>query len=78
MSLPNDEYVLKLKSLGCKFVETHLDRRGTNPIKDFKLLLHYIKIIKQIKPDVVLTYTIKPNVMVGLPVGLQKHHISQT
>ncbi|MGG1399983.1 glycosyltransferase family 4 protein [Bacillus salipaludis] len=66
VSLPNDEYVPKLKSLGCKFVETQLERRGTNPIKDLKLLLHYIKIIKRIKPQVVLTYTIKPNVYGGL------------
>ncbi|MBY0145912.1 glycosyltransferase family 4 protein [Neobacillus niacini] len=66
IALPNDEYVPKLKSLGCEFMETHLERRGTNPIKDLKLLLHYIKIIKRITPDVVLTYTIKPNVYGGL------------
>lgn len=72
ISLPNDEYVPKLKSLGCKFVETHLERRGTNPVKDFKLLLKYIEIIKQIKPDVVLTYTIKPNVYGGLACQFTK------
>jgi len=72
ISLPNDEYVPKLKNLGCKFIVTHLDRRGTNPTKDLKLLLHYIKIIKQNKPDVVLTYTIKPNVYGGLACQLTK------
>ncbi|MBD8071101.1 glycosyltransferase family 4 protein [Bacillus sp. PS06] len=66
ISLPNDEYVPKLNNLGCKYVETNLDRRGTNPISDLKLLLHYIQIIKEIKPDIVLTYTIKPNVYGGL------------
>ncbi|WP_285857716.1 glycosyltransferase family 4 protein [Neobacillus cucumis] len=66
ISLPNDEYVPKLKSLGCKFVDSQLERRGTNPIKDVKLLFHYISIIRKIKPDVVLTYTIKPNVYGGL------------
>lgn len=72
ISLPNDEYVPKLISLGCKFVETHLDRRGTNPIKDLKLLLNYINIIKRIKPDVVLTYTIKPNVYGGFACRMTK------
>jgi glycosyltransferase involved in cell wall biosynthesis len=72
ISLPNDGYVPKLVSLGCQFVETPLERRGTNPIKDIKLLLHYIKIIKRMKPDVVLTYTIKPNVYGGLACRITK------
>ncbi|MFT4412591.1 glycosyltransferase family 4 protein [Fredinandcohnia humi] len=72
ISLPKDEFVPKLKSLGCKFIETKLDRRSTNPIKDVKLLLHYIRIIKQINPDVVLTYTIKPNVYGGIACRITK------
>ncbi|MGQ4665893.1 glycosyltransferase family 4 protein [Metabacillus halosaccharovorans] len=66
ISLPNDEYVPKLKSLGCFYLETELERRGTNPLKDSKLFFNYIKLIKRIKPDLVLTYTIKPNVYGGL------------
>lgn len=72
ISLPSDDYVPKLKKLGCKFIETHLERRGTNPIKDLKLLFHYINIIKRIKPDVVLTYTIKPNVYGGIACRITK------
>jgi glycosyltransferase involved in cell wall biosynthesis len=73
ISLPYDDYVSKLKSLGCKYEETtHLDRRGTNPLKDFKLILNYMKLIKRIKPDVVLTYTIKPNVYGGLACRITK------
>lgn len=66
ISLPHDEYVSKLIELGCKCIETHLDRRGTNVVRDLKLLLCYIKIIRQVKPEIVLTYTIKPNVYGGL------------
>jgi len=66
ISLPNDTYVSNLQKMGCKFIDTDLDRRGTNPIKDIKLLIFYIKVIKQIKPDVVLTYTIKPNIYGGI------------
>lgn len=72
ISLPNDKYVPKLQNLGCKFIETYLDRRGTNPIKDLKLLNFYIRTIKRIKPDIVLTYTIKPNVYGGIACGICK------
>ncbi|BCC14778.1 TPA: glycosyltransferase family 4 protein [Bacillus cereus] len=70
ISLPKDEKVDKMIEWGCKFVETNVDRRGTNPITDFKLVAHYIKILKEIKPDVVLTYTIKPNLYGGLACRL--------
>ena len=39
-----------------------IDRRGTNIVADTKLFLHYFKMLKAYKPDVVLTYTAKPNV----------------
>ena len=65
-SIPIDEYVEELTSLGCKIIDTPVDRRGMNPVKDLKLLLNYNKIINEIKPDLVITYTIKPNVYGGL------------
>ncbi|MEN6460257.1 MAG: glycosyltransferase family 4 protein [Syntrophomonas sp.] len=40
----------------------YIDRRGTNVLSDVKLLLHYVKILKQYEPDIVLGYTAKPNV----------------
>ncbi len=52
-----------------------IDRRGTNPVKDFGLMIHYHKLFKKYKPAVVLTYTAKPNVyasiaahQLGIPV----------
>ncbi|NUU75302.1 glycosyltransferase family 4 protein [Paenibacillus xylanilyticus] len=66
VSLPYGEFTSKLKEMGCKFINTPISRRGTNPITDLKLLMDYIKIIKNIKPNAVLTYTIKPNVYGGL------------
>lgn len=66
-SLPEDEeYIPMLKKIGCKFINTPVSRRGTNPITDLNLLWNYVQIIKEINPDVVLTYTIKPNVYGGL------------
>lgn len=72
ISLPNGDRVKDLTKLGCKYVETEIDRRGTNPIKDFKLILKYKKIIKDIKPDIVLTYTIKPNIYGGIASRIRK------
>ncbi|QUI21955.1 glycosyltransferase family 4 protein [Vallitalea pronyensis] len=66
LSLPHDDYVSALEKIGCKCVKTPVDRRGTNPLKDVRLLLKYIHLIRRIQPDVVLTYTIKPNVYGGI------------
>ncbi len=61
VSVPPDENVVKLEKLGMTIVETDFNRHGTNPVKDLGLLIKYIKLIKRIKPAMVLTYTIKPN-----------------
>lgn len=42
--------------------DVYIDRRGTNPVKDLKLLYDYIRLFKKHQPDVVCTFTIKPNV----------------
>lgn len=70
--LPYGEKVELLKEMGCEFIDLPLDRRGMNPITDFKLLLSYNKIIKNINPDVVLSYTIKPNIYGGMVCRKQR------
>ena len=52
-----DERAKYFEQIDCKYVDVKFDRRGMNPIKDLKLLLDYIKVIKRIKPVAVLTYT---------------------
>ena len=66
VSSPKDEYVDSIKELGCLYIETNINRRGTNLIQDLKLLYSYTKIIKKVKPDIVLTYTVKPNAYGGI------------
>ena len=70
ISVPDDPGVELMRQMGCHFCPTDMDRRGTNPAQDLKLILHYLKILKQIKPDMVFTYTIKPNVYGGLACAL--------
>jgi galacturonosyltransferase len=43
-----------------------IDRRGTNVVKDVKLIMHYRELFKTNRPAVVLTYTAKPNVYASL------------
>ncbi len=73
ISLPNGEYIPRLVELGCHYVETPLERRGMNPIKDLKLLLRYVRIIRKINPCIVLTYTIKPNIYGGIACRLLRY-----
>lgn len=72
VSLPYGELVDELVKIGCKFVDTNVDRRGMNPLRDIKLLFKYVSLLKSEKPDLVITYTIKPNVYGGIVCRLSK------
>lgn len=74
VSLPDGTFIKDIISLGCKFIPCeHLNRRGMNPVQELKLLNYYNKIIKEYKPDIVFTYTIKPNAYGGMMCA--KHHV---
>lgn len=66
ISLPEGERVSDLVEMGCEFIETAVNRRGTNIKEDLALVKKYRQIMKEISPDVVLSYTIKPNVYGGI------------
>lgn len=73
ISMPKSEDNKYFENLGCKIIETKVDRRGINPIKDFKLILDYIKIMKRIKPDIIFSYTIKPNIYGSIASNLTNY-----
>lgn len=64
VSIPmcEQEEIDNLVSYGSKVIITDMERRGMNPIKDIDLLKRYKKLLKEVKPDKVITYTIKPNI----------------
>ncbi len=66
VSLPRGIFTDRIIEMGCHYIETSFERKGKNPFKDLELLHFYKQTIKEVKPDVVLTYTIKPNVYGGL------------
>lgn len=72
ISSPYGERIDDLCNLGARYVETQIERHGTNPFNDVKVIRQYCKIIKDEKPGIVLTYTIKPNIYGGIAARICK------
>jgi glycosyltransferase involved in cell wall biosynthesis len=63
---PRDEYTEELLKEGFECFEVkNLSRKGKNPLKDLKLFWEYFRLFQKIKPDLVINYTIKPNIYGG-------------
>lgn len=65
ISVPKGDFVDEMEQMGCHVIDTQISRHGVNPITDLKLLATYKSIIKSVMPDIVFSYTIKPNVYGG-------------
>lgn len=70
--LPYGEKVELMTAMGCKFLPVAIDKRGTNPFRDLKLIQEYRKIFREVKPDMILTYTTKVNIYAGILAGKMK------
>lgn len=66
VAVPHNDRWDELNGLADRVIELPIDRRGMNPLHDGKLFRQYRAILGEIKPDLVLTYTIKPNIYGGL------------
>ncbi len=73
ISLPDELRVPELLAEGAKVIHTDINRRGMNPLEDLKLEKAYERIIMSEQPDMVITYTIKPNIYGGY--ACRKHKI---
>ena len=62
ISSPYGHRIDDLMEMGCKYIETEIDRRGTSLLSDIKLITQYVKLLRTVRPDVMLTYTVKPNI----------------
>jgi len=72
---PHDDYTEQLEALGFEFHNIQINNKGTNPFEDMKLIWTLYKLYKRVNPDVLLHYTIKPNIygtvaarLAGIPV----------
>ena len=59
-------FVKEFTDLGCALTPLTVNRHQKNPLNDLKVLYTYYRLLKSAKPDVVLTYNIKPNVYGGI------------
>lgn len=60
---PPDDYSQRLETeLGCRYVPILMENKGTNPVKDALLTRRFYQVYRRERPDVVLHYTIKPNI----------------
>lgn len=66
LSMPFVGHEKDFEAMGCKCINTEIDRRGINPKTDLKLLLTYFRQITNEKPDKIITYSIKPNIYCGI------------
>ena len=72
ISTPFVGHETDLKEFGANCIKTEVDRRSINPFTDLKLLHTYKTILKQEQPDLVITYSIKPNIYAGYLCGKMK------
>jgi len=51
-----------ISGLGLKYQFVDVDRTGNNPIKDIRTIIDYFRLCKKFQYDVVISYTVKPNI----------------
>lgn len=59
---PHDPFTSQLVDAGCIHHNITMDSRGANPVKDTALIAELFFTYRKIRPDIILHYTIKPNV----------------
>lgn len=64
--MPAHEFTQEFQEMGCEIIDIDVDRRGLNPIVDYKLYKKYKSLLKKNHPDMILTYSIKPNIYAGM------------
>ena len=58
---PPDDTAAKLEALGCRIRPLEMSVKGMNPVRDASLLWRLRQEFGALRPDVVLSFTIKPN-----------------
>ncbi|MFM5437886.1 glycosyltransferase family 4 protein [Aeromonas enteropelogenes] len=67
---PHDDFSLKLKEMGCEIIDLPISSKSINPLKDLFLLKSLFFIYRNIKPDFIIHFTIKPNIYGSLAAKL--------
>ena len=59
---PDDGYAPRLAGMGVEFQPVPMKSSGISPLEDLFLLRRYFAILRNIRPDLFLGFTIKPNI----------------
>lgn len=62
LSMPFVGHEADFQAMGLRCLETKLNRRGIDPREDLRLFRSYYRMLREEKPDMVITYSIKPNI----------------
>ncbi len=66
---PRDKYSDNL-SKEFEYYDVYMNSKGVSPIEDIKTTLNYYTLYKKLKPNVVLNFTIKPNIYSAIACSL--------
>ncbi len=59
---PQDDFSKLLLAMGCNVIDIPLSAKGINPVRDLLYMLRLSKIYRSETPDLIIHYTIKPNI----------------
>lgn len=74
VAAPPDDYSREPVLRHCRYLPLPFSRRGTNPLRELATLLHIAWLLRTVRPDIVLTWTPKPNIyaaFVGTLLGVE-------
>ncbi len=67
----DERYIPQYRALGCDYIKSNSSQHGTNPLQEIATVSDYKRILQKNKPDLVITYTIKPNIYGGIACASQ-------
>ena len=74
----SDEIIIKkFNKMGIRFSHIRINKSEVNILSDIKTLLDIFKVINLFKPDLICSYTIKPNIFTGLILNVINYFKSE-
>ena len=59
---PEGDYVKEFEKYNIKWIEYKIERKSLNPLRELKAILEIRKRLEEIKPHILHTFTVKPNI----------------
>jgi glycosyltransferase involved in cell wall biosynthesis len=66
----DDGNATAIRSLGARFMPVRIDSSGTSVLRDARHFLDYLALLRSLRPQVFLGFTVKPNIYGSLAAGL--------